>query len=790
MSRSNERLSRRRASISSLRAYAAVVWLILLAILISLSLEKLSQGYTFDSNILTLLPNERLPRQLLKVNKEIIKERDRDLILLVRSDFQNEDLSKLTSLYHQLKSSDLFENVVGPQNSIELEAINNIYAPLRFNVLSQDHIERLEKNDQTLIDDATKALFSPAGLSNTSILEDPLGLFQHWQIDLQKNQPLFFKDNWLTAEENGQRYRFLHLRLKQSSFNPEYQRRVTGLLENASEALGNTSELLTSGMIIHAAHGTLQAKQEIATIGIGSLTGIILLLMFVFRSLRELILVLLPLTVGITVSFCLCLMFFEKIHLITLAFGTSLIGIAIDYSLHYLCARMEDGEQALAKLLPGLTLAMISSVSAYVAQAIAPFPGLRQMATFTALGLIAAWVSVVLLLPFLSNHRLQHQRAFTDSAAHAIRSWATSWARSTQGSRRALLWLLALIAIIGASQIRIDDSLKALQTSSQLLIENDLRVSKLMNSDSVGNYFLVQGANEQQVLEREEILRSFLHQLENDNRLAGHRSTSQHLPSVKQQYRNYQLLQTYVYAEDGLAQQLFNRIDVASLFNEVQTTFNSTPFSAVTWKQWQQHPNVDNFNALWIGKIDDQHFSMVSLIAPQLSQIGDDLKYFANTIEGVNYIDRPESITHILTEYRKSLFKLLVLAYGLITLLLCFRYGRQALSVIAPAFFASVSVLFFMFLNSMPLTVFHCLALLLVLGIGLDAAILLRETAASAYTWLAISTSSVTTFLAFGLLSLSQTPVLQFFGQTVAIGIFSIWLLAPLLCIPKDQLNA
>jgi len=99
-------------------------------------------------------------------------------------------------------------------------------------------------------------------------------------------------------------------------------------------------------------------------------------------------------------------------------------------------------------------------------------------------------------------------------------------------------------------------------------------------------------------------------------------------------------------------------------------------------------------------------------------------------------------------------------------------------------------VLSYLALSSTALTVFHCLALLLVLGIGLDAAIFLKETQSSAYTWLAVSLSSITTFLAFGLLSLSQTPVLHFFGQTVAVGIVAIWFIVPLFCVYKDNNNA
>uniref|UniRef100_UPI003F6B05CD hypothetical protein n=1 Tax=Pseudomaricurvus sp. TaxID=2004510 RepID=UPI003F6B05CD len=64
--------------------------------------------------------------------------------------------------------------------------------------------------------------------------------------------------------------------------------------------------------------------------------------------------------------------------------------------------------------------------------------------------------------------------------------------------------------------------------------------------------------------------------------------------------------------------------------------------------------------------------------------------------------------------------------------------------------------------------------------IGLDSSIFLYDSNCSVHTWLAVTLSSLTTLLAFGLLTLSATPVLHFFGQTVLIGIVCVWLIAPM----------
>jgi predicted exporter len=78
------------------------------------------------------------------------------------------------------------------------------------------------------------------------------------------------------------------------------------------------------------------------------------------------------------------------------------------------------------------------------------------------------------------------------------------------------------------------------------------------------------------------------------------------------------------------------------------------------------------------------------------------------------------------------------------------------------------------------INLFHLMALILVLGIGLDMGIFLTETDEAPHTWLAVSLSTVTSLLAFGLLAFSDTPVLHHFGLTVAIGLLLVWLFAPL----------
>jgi predicted exporter len=118
--------------------------------------------------------------------------------------------------------------------------------------------------------------------------------------------------------------------------------------------------------------------------------------------------------------------------------------------------------------------------------------------------------------------------------------------------------------------------------------------------------------------------------------------------------------------------------------------------------------------------------------------------------------------------------------------LLLVRYRASAWRVIAPTAVASGATLALLGFVGHPLQLFHMLALMLLLGVGVDYGIFFheqrdrREPAA----WLAVSLSAISTLLSFGLLGLSRTPALQAFGLTMLIGTALVWLIVP--CFSRE----
>jgi predicted exporter len=109
--------------------------------------------------------------------------------------------------------------------------------------------------------------------------------------------------------------------------------------------------------------------------------------------------------------------------------------------------------------------------------------------------------------------------------------------------------------------------------------------------------------------------------------------------------------------------------------------------------------------------------------------------------------------------------------------------------VLAPTAFASVATLALLGMAGQNLQLFHVLALMLLLGVGVDYGIFLQEhpNRRDPIAWLAVGLSALSTLLSFGLLSLSKTPALQAFGLTMLIGTMTVWLIVP--CFRNDRVS-
>ncbi|MES2740477.1 MAG: MMPL family transporter [Pseudomonadota bacterium] len=739
-----------------------------------------------DTDILALLPVQERDPVLQQSFTHMVDAAQQRLVLLIGAPDWH-DATRAADAYSAVlaRHPELFQATrVDQQTQSDWLALFQAHRQILLTAEQEDQLRR--EPPQFWLDTALRALYAPFGGPKPGVWrDDPFGLFGGWVQERARETPVRPRDGHLFVAGAGRQYVLLPLTLKLPALSMTAQERVLPLLAQAAGAARAALpqvEVISAGVILHAAAASSQASGEVSTIGIGSLIGIILLMWFTFHSLKPIALILLSIGIGCLGAFSLCWILFERVHLLTLVFGASLIGVAQDYGIYFLCNRLGadpalDSRALLRKLLPGLTLTLLAAVIGYLGLALTPFPGLRQMALFSALGLVFAWLTVLCWFPLLVGGASLHSGALARRYGALLTRWPLL------GPNRASLVaavLFGALAVAGIARLGVNDDIRLLQNPPKHLVSDQIKLGKLLDAPTPVQYYLVRGATADAVLAREERLKARLEPMVAARRISGYQAISNWVPSGATQTARRALLDQKLMQPGGPLDALAAQIGEDGQWVADTVAQLKAAGAALTVDAFLQTPASEPWRHLWLGQVDGGYASIVALRGLDYAGIAQ-LKQVAPGLEGVQWVDKVGEISSVLGRYRAYMGLVVLGAYAVVFALLLPRYRRRAWRVLAPTALASVATLALLGFANQHLQLFHVLALMLLLGVGVDYGIFMQEhpDRRERTAWLAVGLSAANTILSFGLLGLSKTPALQAFGLTMLIGTALVWLIVP-----------
>jgi predicted exporter len=164
------------------------------------------------------------------------------------------------------------------------------------------------------------------------------------------------------------------------------------------------------------------------------------------------------------------------------------------------------------------------------------------------------------------------------------------------------------------------------------------------------------------------------------------------------------------------------------------------------------------------------------------------LSAYAAAVPGAIFVDPLARIAATFQRLRVRSTWIVIMGYLLISALLVWRYGRrEALRMLFPPLLALGVTLGALGWLGEPVNIFVVVALILILGLGRDYAVFLREGGARRSPALAVSLSALTMLCSFGLLAISAIPALHVFGIATLVGILASYLSAPLSLPPSKE---
>jgi predicted exporter len=746
-----------------------------------------------DSDILALLPVQDRDPVLQQAFTHMVDSAQQRLIVLIGAE-NWDDASRAADVYRKVlaQHTDLFQFTDPVTDQAERDWLA-LFQQHRLILLTPQNEAALRGQPQQFwVETAMGKLYSPfGGFKLGAWRDDPFGLFGDWVQARARETPVRPRDGRLFVSDGRRQYAVMPITLRVPAFSMAGQQAVMPLLEQARQSAKTAVpqvEILTAGVILHAAAASEQARQEMSTIGIGSAIGILAMMWLSFHSLKPIALILLSIGIGCLGALSICWLLFDRIHLLTLVFGASLIGVAEDYAIYFLCNRVGadaqlDSRQLLRRLLPGLLLTLVTTLAVYASLLVTPLPVLRQMAVFSILGLVFAWLTVVLWFPTLVRAGSITRTPLAQRCGASLSRWPLL--RRNRWTLAVTVLFIAM-TVFGLSRLSANDDIRLLQSPPKNLLDDQIKISKLLDAPTPVQFYLVRGSTPEVVLQREEMLKQRLDPLIGKQAITGYQAISNWVPSLKAQAARRGLIEQKLLHESGPLKILALHLGEDVQWIGATRDHLLASGSALTPDDFLKTSASEPWRYLWLGQWNGGYASVVALRSLNYAGIPV-LRDAALGLEGVQWVDKVEEISSVLGGYRKYMSWVVMASYLGVYALLYPRYRRAAWRLIVPTATASLFTLALLGMTGQKLQLFHVLALMLLLGIGVDYSIFLHErpTRARYTAWLAVGLSAASTLLSFGLLGLSKTPALQAFGLTLLIGIATAWLIVP--CFSKER---
>jgi predicted exporter len=780
----------------------ALLWCVL-ALLLGTYLVGLVKNDTLnlDSNILSLLPATEADPAVEQAFANFSEQSMRRLVFLVANADKTKAQQSAEELAGLLQANAFVASVELKRGADAQASAGSFYYQHRHHLLSRNDEALLATGTfQAFSEDAIQQAYAPfsGGLINL-LADDPFLLsFRNANASvIDSRSYLVLEDGYLHASDDTGTYVLLTAELAQSPFSQEVQAQilpaVTALETNwITNATG--TRLIRTGALFYAASAFETARHEVSVIGGASMVLVLLLMLLAFRSVRPLVLVTVALGFGVVTGFVVVRMLFGEVHLLTLVFGASLIGVAEDYAFHYFALEHEiTGAARLRRILPAISLGVLTCAIGYAALLVTPFPGLQQMAVFSITGLLGAYLTVVLLFPVipLSN---KNSPALLRLCQQII---ALSSARFARIIFYVMLASPAIALAILLFRESTDEDVRNFQALDPGLLSQEQAIQQILNAPAANQFYLIKASTPEALLQNLEAADANLRELVEAGAIDGYVNIANSLPSIARQMENYALYQK-LYESDAGQALITTGLVTAEQFADARETFASDRENYLQPQDWFASPVGKELAYLWLDPgaatsaensvSNSQNFTRqdyAAVIALRNIKRLDLMTDFATGAGGqAVFVDKVSTVNAMLAAYRHNTGLLLFVTCSAIFIILLWRYrlNKSLLILTVPVIAISTTIVGLVLIGE-NLSLFHILPFFLLIGLGVDFGIFFAEDESgnfSSTTLLTVLLSALTTLFSFGLLTLSTTTAIHAFGLSMLIGLSCDLVLSPI----------
>lgn len=743
-------------------------------------------GRKVNTSLYSILPDTHPVKALSQVEEQIGSHLNSKVTILIGHESFEEAKEAAQELEHALTEQSSIDEIQLQVDTASIGRLQEYLHQSRYRFLSPRTVELLEQNKiELLAERAFLSLSSPVNMGALDYLsEDPFLLAQdNFQYFLESgvlgNTAMGLRDSYLSRDYQGKSWILLSLKTNQSGVSIELDENPVPLIYRESEKIQQSHsgvEFIFSGVPFHSYDSAESSQRQITLLSSFSSLFIIAMMLLLFRSIKPLAATSIAIVTGMACGLAVTLLVFTEIHIFTIVFGTSLIGISVDYSFHYFTewAGSAKKKDVLKKIRPGITIGLVTTLLSYGAFTLTSFPLLQQMALFSISGLLSTYVSVFMLYPLFGNASILTQKKVSEMAI-LLQKGLSHIQKIRKPFPILLILLLGLFAILGLFKYQMDNDIRLFYKMSPQRQYGERMSAEILEHGSSGIYFLVEGNSLEENLQEEESIGSELEYYTEKGDLSSYLGLSIFLPSESKQDKSLELV------ENKLIPAMKNQLLLLGYGNEEYINNwdafrrNRSEYTGInSLKTLPLNSFIDLLN---VGEVDGRYYTTILLFGIENQE---NLKAMAERNPHIYYMNKSEDTSRTLQILSWQALKIILLSYLVIFLGLAWRYKwkRAAIIVFIPLM-ASLLTLTVITLMGLKINLFFVVGLILIPGMGTDYLILLMESEKTKpEVLLSITMSMLTTILAFGMLSF--TSIASLFGLTVSIGVLSSYILSVL----------
>ncbi|HEY0635316.1 MAG TPA: MMPL family transporter [Gammaproteobacteria bacterium] len=631
------------------------------------------------------------------------------------------------------------------------------------------------------LDNALQLLGSPFGMMLKRVVpRDPSGELLHLiEGAASQQQPATAHGVWMSAD--GTRA-LLILQTTAPGYDIDAQQQLVTTIRSHFTQLTTTTEfaqlrLLLSGPGVFSVQARDNIKGVATQFSIITAILVSLLLLLIYRSWRVLALSLLPVLSGVLAGIAAVSLGYGVVFGITLGFGITLIGEAVDYAIYFF-TRLSPGQSprsSLSVIWPTLRLGVLTTVCGFSPMFLADFPGLAQLGLFSVVGLLVAVLVARWVLPEIVPAN------FSTTTPVPLASGLLRLIRHAPRLRPLVLLAVlgAALAIVLRSEPIWSDNLASLSPLSEADQRLDESLRRDLGAPDVRYMVILEAADRERALQQAELVGNSLDGLRDSGHLAGYDSPARYLPSEKTQRVRLASLPSEEQARANLQQALnglpFRTELFEPYFEDLESTRSRAPLTPADLKGTSIGLQIESLlvprKEGWLAMLPLRGVTDVTAIQQALAHQGASLILLDLKLES----------DLLYQTYVQEAVVLSVFGALAITLLLfaTLRSPRRVARVLMPLAAAIIVAMAIVLANSERLVIFHLVGLLLAMAVGSNYTLFFESQDGAGEsieqgkrTMVSLLVANVSTSIAFGMLAFSGVPVLTAIGETVAIGAF------------------